>query len=144
MLVRDIISKKGTNVLSVKPGTPIRDAVKLMLDNKIGAILVAEGPDIKGIFSERDNLRLTYDPDIRVDGSTVDDGMTREIVIAIPSQTVEEVLAIMTERRVRHLPVVSDGLLIGIISIGDVVKAISDQQKAEILYLKNYIQGDMT
>ncbi len=143
MLLSDILREKGTRVVHVKPGTSVPEAVKTMVENKIGAVLVVdEGHKPTGIFTERDNLRVIANSSGDFNGEIVDNHMTREVVVGEPSDTIEEAMGCMTQERVRHLPVVSEGLLIGLVSIGDVVKAVASKTKQEVRYLKNYIQGN--
>ncbi|MCB2200409.1 CBS domain-containing protein [bacterium] len=144
MLIRDILSRKGTKVITVPPETGLREVVDTMLTNKVGAVIIADGSKVLGMFTERDNLRLTADRGVDLNTATVGPHMTSDIVIGLPGDTVESTMATMTEKRIRHLPIMSDGLLVGIVSIGDVVKALADQQEHEIHFLKNYIAGEMT
>ncbi|HEB83484.1 MAG TPA: CBS domain-containing protein [Bacteroidetes bacterium] len=142
MLLRDILERKGPRVISVQPGTTILEAVRVMVENKVGAVLVVnEKNQPLGIFTERDNLRATLNEGIAPAVTTVDEFMTRDLVCGFPTASVEEAMAVMTEQRVRHLPVVAEGLLVGLVSIGDVVKATAEHREAEIHYLKNYISG---
>ena len=142
MILSDILKKKGNRVVQVKPGTSVEEAVKMMVSNKIGAVLVVGDDHVpQGIFTERDNLRVTADSNIDPSSTAVDDLMTTELVCGIPDDLVEEAMATMTEKRVRHLPVVSEHKLVGLISIGDIVKETASKYKSQIKYLKNYIQG---
>lgn len=144
MLIRDILSRKGTKVITVPPETGLREVVDTMLTNNVGAVIIADGSKVLGMFTERDNLRLTADRGVDLNTATVSPHMVKDIVIGLPGDTVESTMATMTEKRIRHLPIMSDGLLVGIVSIGDVVKALADQQEHEIHFLKNYIAGEMT
>lgn len=144
MLIRDILARKGTKVVTLPPETGLRETVDTMLENNVGAVVITEGTKVLGMFTERDNLRLTADRKVDLNSGKVGPYMTTDIVIGLPSDTVQEAMAVMTKERVRHLPVMSDGLLVGIVSIGDVVKAVADQQETEIHFLKNYIAGDIS
>ncbi len=141
MLIKDILEKKGTKVHTITPGTSVRQAAREMVEHKVGAVVIAEGSKVLGIFTERDNLRLTSTGPYSPDETPVDNHMTRDVVVGIPSDTIETAMAVMTEKRVRHLPIISDGLLVGIVSIGDVVRAVSEKQKFEIHHLRDYISG---
>jgi CBS domain-containing protein len=143
MLIKDILEKKGTQVRTIPPGTPVRQAAREMVEHKVGAVVIAEGSKVLGIFTERDNLRLTAQGPYSPDETTIDGSMTTDVVVGLPSDSIEAAMAVMTEKRVRHLPIISDGLLVGIVSIGDVVRAISEKQKAEIHYMRDYISGTM-
>lgn len=144
MLIKDILEKKGTAVHTVLPGTTIRQAAREMIDHKVGAVVIAEGSKVLGIFTERDNLKLTSEGPYSPDQTTIDGHMSKDVVVGLPSDSIEEAMAVMTEKRVRHLPIISDGLLVGLVSIGDVVRATSDKQKAEIHYMRDYISGKLS
>ena len=144
MLIRDILAKKGTDVVTLSPETGLRETVETMLKNNVGAVVVVDGTKVLGMFTERDNLRLTADRNVDLNTGKVGPYMTKDIVIGLPGDSVEQTMGVMTERRIRHLPIMSDGLLVGIVSIGDVVKAIADQKEHEIHFLKNYISGEIS
>lgn len=140
--VRDMLRSKGyDNVWSVAPDTTVYNALKLMAEKNIGAVLVMEADTVMGILSERDYARK-----IVLQGKTSIDTPTREImterVMCVhPKETAEQCMALMTEKKVRHLPVLEDDRLIGMISIGDVVKATIAQQEFIIEQLEDYIRG---
>lgn len=144
MLIRDIIARKGNKVVTVSPGTSVRKGVDTMVQKKLGAVIITKGAEVLGIFTERDNLRITADESVELGNAIIDDHMSKNLVIGLPSDSVETAMAVMTEKRVRHLPIIADGLLVGIVSIGDVVKAVAEKHEAEIHYLKNYISGELT
>jgi len=144
MLIKDILAKKGTSVHTVPPGTTIREAAREMMDHKVGAVVIAEGSKLLGIFTERDNMRLTSTGPYNPDDTIVDDHMTKDVVVSLPSETVENAMAVMTSQHVRHLPILADGMLVGIVSIGDVVKAVSEKQQAEIHHMRDYIAGNVS
>lgn len=136
-----ILAEKGGAVVSIDGGSTVFDAVKLMVESNVGAILVTGGGEerIAGIFTERDYLRR-----IAVEGRTSRDTKVAEVmsspVVAVdPSTSVEEAMALMTDRRIRHAPVVDGGDLAGMISIGDLVRVMSKQQDYKIQYLTEYI-----
>jgi CBS domain-containing protein len=138
-----ILTEKGGNVVSIDGDATVFDAVKLMVESNVGAILVTGAGDerIAGIFTERDYLRR-----IAVEGRTSRDTRVTEVmsapVFAVdPSTTVEEAMALMTDRRIRHAPVVDGGNLAGMISIGDLVRVMSKQQDYKIQYLTEYISA---
>jgi CBS domain-containing protein len=139
--VRDLLRNKGFEVYSVEPEATVYDALTLMAEKNIGAVLVMERDKLVGILSERDYARKVV-----LHGKTPVDTPAREImterVICIPPQeTVEECMALMTEKKVRHLPVLEDDQLIGVISIGDVVKSTIAQKEFIIEQLEHYITG---
>ncbi|MBD3167494.1 CBS domain-containing protein [bacterium] len=143
MLIHDILKQKGDRIVSVNPGTTVYDAVQTMVENKVGAVLVVQdGNKPVGIFTERDNLRITVKDDCDPENETVDQHMTSEnLVVGLPSDTVEEAMKVMNDRRVRHLPVVEDGKLIGLVSMGDVVRWTAEKFQSQVHYLKDYIAG---
>ncbi len=141
MLLKDILLKKSPKVISVQTGTQVIDAVKVMVENKIGAVIIVDGENIIGIFSERDHLKATATGTPHPGTTIIDDYMTRDLVVGLNSDTVEAAMAMMTEKRVRHLPIMDNEKLVGIVSIGDVVKAVASKQESELRYLKDYVHG---
>jgi CBS domain-containing protein len=137
--VREILDDKGREVLKVDADASVFDAVKLMVDAGVGSVLVTEEGKVAGIFTERDYLRrLTLEG--RDDkGTSVRDVMSSPLVVVTPDTEIDECMAVMTDRRIRHLPVVEGGDVMGIVSIGDLVKFKSKQQSFEIRYLTDYI-----
>ncbi|MCX7506508.1 CBS domain-containing protein [Delftia tsuruhatensis] len=141
--VADILKSKATSaVYSIAPTDSVLDALRLMADKGIGALLVTEGSEIAGIVTERDYARKIALLG-RTSGATlVRDVMTRDVLFVGPTQTTQECMAVMTENRLRHLPVVDEGgKLLGLISIGDLVKDIISEQKFIIEQLEHYISG---
>jgi len=139
--VAQILQGKGHEVWSVSPATLVYSALKVMAEKNVGALLVLEGHDLKGIFSERDYARKVI-----LEGKSSRDIPVKEIMstvvfTALPQQSVEECMAQMTDKHVRHLPVVEGGRVIGIISIGDAVKAVISEREFTIKQLENYITG---
>jgi CBS domain-containing protein len=139
--VSEILRGKGTDVLKIDASATVFDAIKKIVDKNVGSILVTEGEEVVGIMTERDYLRK-----IAVLGRTshetlVSEIMTAPLVYVTPETTIEESMAIMTDRRIRHLPVVEDEDVVGIISIGDLVKFQSREQSFQIQYLTDYISG---
>lgn len=141
--VRQILQQKGSVVHSVTPQVSVFDALALMAEHDIGAVLVTEHGRLAGIFTERDYARKLILRGLSSRDARVGDLMTANVCTITPSQTIDNVMTIMTENRFRHLPVVEHGELAGIVTIGDVVKSIIDQQQATIRQLSNYISGDI-
>ena len=135
-------SKPGQNVETIAPATSVFDAVRLMAEKNIGALLVMEGQTIAGMLTERDYARKIILMGRSSKETRVRDVMTSPVMYVRPDQTNEECMALMTDNRVRHLPVVDQGKLIGLISIGDLVKDIISEQKFIIEQLEHYIAGD--
>jgi len=139
--VKDMLRVKGREVWSIGPDAPVYDALSMMADKGVGALLVLEGGGVVGIVSERDYARKV---DLKRKSSRqtpVRDIMTPEVVYVRPENTVEECMALMTHKRIRHLPVMEDDKVVGVISIGDVVKAIISEQQFVIEQLERYISG---
>jgi CBS domain-containing protein len=139
--VSEILRGKGGDVLKIEKTATVFDAITKIVEANVGSILVTEGDKVVGIMSERDYLRK-----IAVQGRTSRDTQVGEImstplIYVTPETTIEESMAIMTDRRIRHLPVVENEEVIGIISIGDVVKFQSREQSFQIKYLTEYISG---
>ncbi len=140
--VADIIrSKPDQTVYSIAPGVSVYDALRLMADRNIGALLVVEEGKIVGILSERDYARKVVLMDRSSKQTAVREVMTSSVMYARPDQTNEECMALMTDNRLRHLPVIDNGRLLGLVSIGDLVKDIISEQKFIIEQLQHYIQG---
>ena len=137
----DILRLKGHTVHSVRPDDTVLAALGVMAEHDIGAVLVLEGDQIVGILTERDYARKVALMGRASKDSPVRSIMTADVVCVPPSGTVEDCMGLMTERRVRHLPVVEHGRVIGLVSIGDLVKATIDEQEFTISQLKNYIAG---
>jgi len=140
--VRQLLRTKGNDVLSVSPDSAVFEALRRMAEKNVGAVLVLEGERLVGIFSERDYARKVI-----LKGKSSKDTLVREIMSSHvlyvrPEQTIEECMALMTGKRVRHLPVLDEKLrVVGVISIGDVVKDIISEQEFMIEQLQNYITG---
>ncbi len=139
--VRELLRAKGYDIWSVAPDDSVYDALKLMADKNVGAVLVTEAGNLVGILSERDYARKVILKGKTSKDTPVREIMTEKVVYVRPDQTSDECMALMTNKRVRHLPVVENNQLIGIISIGDVVKAIMSHQEFMIEQLENYITG---
>ncbi|HEX7408334.1 MAG TPA: CBS domain-containing protein [Candidatus Binatia bacterium] len=138
--VGDIIKKKGNHVWSVTPGTTVYDTLKLMAEHDIGAVVVLEEGRPVGIFSERDYARQVILKGRTSKDTPVREVMVSRVVFVRPEQSIEECMAVMTDKRVRHLPVLERGTLSGMLSIGDVVKETISEKEFIIEQLANYIQ----
>jgi CBS domain-containing protein len=139
---RDLIRKKGNEVFSVTPATLVTEALRIMADHNLGAVLVMEGDQVVGILSERDCARK-LELQGRTAGKTrVDDIMTAKVLYVEGGQVLEECMALMNTHHIRHLPVFESGNLLGIISVRDVLKEIIDDQKFLISHLEHYILGE--
>jgi CBS domain-containing protein len=141
MLVREVLSDKGRIVHTCSPEDTLADVVDLLVGHNIGSLVVMQNDDMVGIVTERDILRACAATRGPLEFVRVSERMTRCPVVASPNDEVEDVMCVMTERRIRHLPVVEGGQLVGIISIGDTVKAQHDELCRENHYLKSYIQS---
>ena len=139
--VKDILEIKGRNVWSIEPATSVYDAMKLMADKGVGALMVMEGAKVVGVISERDYARKVILEGRSSRTTQVREIMTAHVLYAQPEQNIEECMAVMTERHVRHLPVMDQDRLIGVISIGDLVKSIIAEQQFIIQQLERYIRG---
>jgi len=134
----EILEAKGGEGLEIDADASVLDAVRMMVEMNVGSLLVTEGGEITGIVTERDYLRR-----VTLEGRTEDEPvreiMSTPIVVATGDTTVDECMALMTDRRIRHLPVVDEGEIVGLVSIGDLVKFKSQEQTFEIQFLTNYI-----
>ena len=139
--VRQILQEKGSKLWTIRPDLTVFEALKIMADNNIGALLVVSKNKLVGIFSERDYARKVILQGKSSKDTAVSEIMITKVVYVRPEQSVEECMALMTDKRIRHLPVLDQGDLIGIISIGDVVKTIISDQEFTIQQLENYISG---
>jgi CBS domain-containing protein len=141
MHVRDILSDKGQVVHSCTPDDTLADVSQLMVGHNIGSLVVMQNDDMIGIITERDILRACAANRGPLEFLKVADRMTRCPVVASPNDEVADIMCVMTERRIRHVPVVERGRLVGLVSIGDTVKAQHDELCRENHYLKSYIQS---
>jgi signal-transduction protein with cAMP-binding, CBS, and nucleotidyltransferase domain len=139
--VRDIIAIKGNTVCTIDKDATVFDAIKKMVENGVGSIIVMDGEATYGIFTERDYLRR-----IVLEGRTskttrAAEVTTQRLIVVEPTCTLDDCMALMTRERIRHLPVIEGGRLVGILSIGDIVKSLTKHQASEIRYLTDYISG---
>ena len=140
--VADILKSKSDNTVhAIAPGDSVLDALQRMAEKRIGALLVMEGETIVGIVTERDYARKIALMGRSSLNTLVRDVMTQNVMYVEPTQTSEECMALMTDNRLRHLPVVDNGRLLGLVSIGDLVKDIMSQQQFVIKQLEHYISG---
>ena len=141
--VGEILKSKGNVVWSVTPETKLSAALLLMKEKNIGAVLVQEGEKIAGVFSERDFSRHATAQKLLELDLPVKNFMSRNVLCISSAKTIEECMTLMTVRHVRHLPVIDEGKLTGIISIGDVVSRVIAEQKFSLEQLENYVSGKM-
>ncbi|MDP2604369.1 MAG: CBS domain-containing protein [Deltaproteobacteria bacterium] len=139
--VRDILDVKGLSVWSIGPDASVFAALKLMAEKDVGALVVLDGDNLVGIISERDYARKIALLGRASPTTQVKEIMTTDVVCVDPEQSVDECMAVVTEKRIRHLPVLENGKLIGLISIGDLVKSIITEQQFIIEQLERYITG---
>jgi len=139
--IRQLLTEKGGTVLSVGPDDSVLDAIKMMADNDVGSLVVLEDGELVGIFTERHYARKVILKGRSSPKTPIRDVMELEVACVGPDHTVEECMALMTTDRIRHLPVIENGRLVGIISIGDLVKSIIADQKFHIEQLENLIRG---
>jgi CBS domain-containing protein len=141
LTVKHLLERKGSQVHAVEPEAPVLDAIRLMAEKHVGALLVMRGKELVGIVSERDYARK-----IILLGRSSADTPVRQIMSApvttvTPAQTVNECMQTVTEQRIRHLPVVDSGRVVGVVSIGDLVKAVIETQQEQIEQLERYISS---
>lgn len=139
--VNQCLQNKGRAIWSIGPNLSVYDALQMMAEKDIGALLVVEDDRLAGIFSERDYARKVILQGKSSKETSVREIMTSRVVCVRPEQTIEDCMALMTDKRVRHLPVLENDRLVGMISIGDVVKTIIAEQQFVIEQLENYITG---
>ena len=137
--VSEILGDKGHEVLKIEADAPVLEAVKRMVEANVGSLLVTQDGDVAGIVSERDYLRRVARDGPTGDEVSVGEIMSSPLIVVNPETPIDECMALMTDRRIRHVPVVEGGEVVGIVSIGDVVKFKSKQQSFEIRYLTDYI-----
>ena len=142
MDAKTILNRKGRTVHTVSPSATIREAMALLLRHSVGSLLVVDNDgEVLGIVTERDIFRLAFEHEGRIMGIPVDAVMTRNLIIALPHDTVDYLKSLITENRIRHLPVIDQGKLAGIISIGYIVREESSAVAVENRYLKDFIFG---
>jgi CBS domain-containing protein len=139
MLIADLLRHKGSTVVTIAPDGLVTDLLASLAEHKIGAVVVAKGAEIVGIVSERDIVRRLHTQGAEVLSEKVSDLMTTEVISCSPSDSIDTIGSAMTEQRIRHMPVVEDGKLVGIVTIGDVVAARIRQLEQDRGQLENYI-----
>ncbi|HEX9882007.1 MAG TPA: CBS domain-containing protein [Hyphomicrobium sp.] len=140
--VKHVLDRKGRNVYSISPDASVFDALKMMADNNIASLVVVEDGKLVGIITERLYAREVILKGRTSPGTFVREIMSRRVIYARPDQSVQECMAVMVARGVRHLPVLEDDRLVGIVSIGDMVKSVIGDQTFTIEQLEHYIHGD--
>ena len=139
--IRQILAEKGSEIWSIAPSQTVFDAIQLMAIRRVGALLVMEGRRLSGIVSERDYAREVILKGRSSKDTPVQDIMTKEVITVTPDSRIEDSLSLMTEHRIRHLPVLDKDEISGIVSIGDLVKEIIREQQSTIEQLESYIKG---
>src|SRR5699024_1707735 len=139
--IKELLREKGNEVCSIDPDASVFDAITLMAEKNIGALLVMRGSRVVGVISERDYARKVTLENHASRDTKVAQIMSDRVIYAEPSETVEECMALMTDKHIRHLPVMQDNELLGLVSIGDLVKAVIAEQKFMIEQLEHYISG---
>lgn len=142
MKVKEILAEKGTRVVTIHEHNLLVDVLALFFANRIGSLVVVDKHDrILGIVAPNDILKAVHNNPESAAALSVSEVMTRDVIVATPEDGIDQLMAIMTENRIRHIPIMEQGKLAGLVSIGDVVKAQISEQNVEIRYLKDYI-GD--
>ena len=139
--IRDLLKTKGNQVWTVTPNTSVLETLLMMTEKAVGALVVVEGDQIAGIISERDFIRSIAEKERCVLNTVVLEYMTTTVTTVTPDQSIEDCMQLMTDKHIRHLPVVENGKLVGMISIGDIVKDIISSEKSKVNALENYIEG---
>ncbi len=140
-LIKHLLDRKGRHIISIKPEDSVLDAIRLMAEKGIGSLVVMEDHELLGIMSERDYARKVIIKGRSSESTAVSEIMTANVFTTSSSETVNDCMSVMTEKKIRHLPVVEDNAVIGMISIGDLVEAIIADQQEEIEQLEHYISG---
>ena len=139
--VRQLLEAKSPEVIAIGPEAPVIDAIRLMAERQVGALLVMDGPTLAGILSERDYARKIVLQGRSSKDTPVRDIMTSTVVTVAPGDSIDRCMQLVTDRRIRHLPVLDDGAVVGVLSIGDLVKAVIELQRQDIDQLQRYIAG---
>ena len=137
--VRQLLEAKSPEVIAIGPDAPVIDAIRLMAERQIGALLVMEGPRLAGILSERDYARKVVLQGRSSKDTPVRDIMTSGVVTVAPGDSIDHCMQLVTDRRIRHLPVLEGGAVVGVLSIGDLVKTVIELQRQDIDQLQRYI-----
>jgi CBS domain-containing protein len=139
--IKELLKKKSGDIWSISPQTSVYQALELMAQKEVGALLVIENDKLVGIFSERDYARKIILKGKASKETAVSELMTTSVYYVTPDNTLEEAMALMTSKHIRHLPIMNQGKLSGIVTLGDVVKKIISEQKLTIDELENYVTG---
>ena len=139
--VRQLLKAKGEQVWTISKDSTVLESLELMAEKRIGSLLVLEGGQVIGIFTERDYARRVGPDRLRPEETRIEEVMTRELITVDPNQTVNDCMVLMTDNHIRHLPVMDEGRLVGIISVGDVVKDMIEELEFHVEQLKSYITG---
>jgi CBS domain-containing protein len=139
--VKDILKAKGSEIFSITPDISVYDAIHLLAEKEIGALLVMDGPLLIGIVSERDYARQIILKGRSSENTMVKEIMTSKVLHATPDSNTSECMAMMTDNRIRHLPIIQDNAVVGVVSIGDLVRSIIAEQESTIVDLKKYINS---
>ena len=139
--VSGLLTNKGNDIWSIGPDASVYDAIKMMAEKGVGALMVMEGPKVVGVISERDYARKVILMGHSSRETKIKDIMTTRVVYANPDDSVQECMALMTDKHIRHLPIMEGEKLVGVISIGDLVKSIIAEQRFTIEQLEQYISG---
>ncbi len=140
-LVQLLLDSKGRDIISVTADISVLDAIKLMAEKTVGSLLVMQGDELQGIMTERDYARKVIIKGRSSETTEVGEIMTTNVCSVTSQETVTDCMTLMTKRKIRHLPVIDDGMVVGMLSIGDLVQAIISDQQEEIQQLEQYISG---
>ena len=140
-LLSSLLEQKGRNIVSVAPNTTVRDAAKKMTEKRVGSVLIMRGDKLEGIVTERDILNKVVSEGLNPDEVEVHNIMTRDVVVITSNLTVREAMKIVTEKKLRHLPIVKEGQVIGMLSGGDLTRSIVAEEEDVIETLYEYIRG---
>ncbi|MEM9302802.1 MAG: CBS domain-containing protein [Pseudomonadota bacterium] len=140
--IQQILDEKGRDVFAIAPGASVYDAIDMMADKGVGALMVMDGDTMVGVISERDYARKVILQGRSSKETKVEEIMTAEVITTDGHETVDQCLGVMTTHHIRHLPIVDEGKVIGMLSIGDLVKAKIEDQAAQIESLESYIAGN--
>ena len=139
--VRQLLESKPAEIIAISPDAPVIDAIRLMAERRVGALVVMEGARLAGILSERDYARKIVLQGRSSKDTPVRDIMTAEVITVRPEDSSDHCMQVVTDKRIRHLPVMQGGDVVGVLSIGDLVRAVIEEQKQELDHLQRYIAG---
>ena len=139
--VRQLLESKPAEIIAISPDAPVIDAIRLMAERRVGALVVMEGARLAGILSERDYARKIVLQGRSSKDTPVRDIMTAEVITVRPEDSSDHCMQVVTNKRIRHLPVMQGGDVVGVLSIGDLVRAVIEEQKQELDQLQRYIAG---